>query len=104
MVLGEEFLWGHVHPNKKSLDKGTPPTVSGILGGFSKNKSWAVGIGHSQSFNNDNIRYTGVAGIANVSMTFYEQIFSETFNFDVNLDIWSTYHKILFRMKNSLLA
>lgn len=89
---------GFMHSSNRSLRKGTPPTITGVFGGMTTNDSWALGLGHTQTFLDDHIRYTGVILKANVNMEFYEEIFANTFSFKVNMDAWATSHKLLFRV------
>lgn len=92
---------GYVHSNKRSFRKNTPATITGVFGGMSLNKSWLYGMGHSQTLNNDHIRYLGYIFNSKVNMAFYEEILSRTFSFDVNMNLWGTSHKVLFRIKET---
>jgi hypothetical protein len=72
---------GYFHPAKPPVETGDggseqparkpPPTVSGVFGGATNNGTWAVGVGHKNSWKNDTVRYLGVAAYANVVMDFY---------------------------------
>ena len=66
------------HESEPSLRK-PPPTVTGVAAAGTENATWAVGAGHSASWKQDRIRFTGGGGYANVNLAFYRQ--------DIQLDM-----------------
>lgn len=96
--FGGGLALGYVHSNDHSLRKNTPTTITGVFGGMTMNKSWMYGLGHTQSFFNDHMRYMGFALQAKANMTFYEEILSRTISFNVDMKILGTGHKLLFRI------
>ncbi len=94
---------GYIHSNKKTVNKNTPPTITGVAGGGTSAKSWALALVHSQSFKNDDIRYFGGILYANVNLNFYQLGNIDLSNnpFGVNLKGWGTFHSASFRVKKS---
>ena len=54
-----------------SSEQEPPPTVTGVFGAYTSNKTAAAGAGHMNTFKDDHIRFTAVAAWANVNSTFY---------------------------------
>ncbi|MCZ6887743.1 MAG: BamA/TamA family outer membrane protein, partial [Gammaproteobacteria bacterium] len=48
-----------------------PPIVSGIAGGYASSGTWGAGIGHSNNWRDDSIRYVGTGGYANLNADIY---------------------------------
>jgi hypothetical protein len=48
-----------------------PPSVSVAVAAYTENDSWIVGGGHIASWKNDSIRYTGLAGYADMNLKFF---------------------------------
>ncbi|MGB5227378.1 MAG: hypothetical protein WBN55_03895, partial [Eudoraea sp.] len=101
--IGGGLALGYLHSNRKSLRKDTPPTISGVFGGVTANKSWLVGGGHSHSWDNDRIRYFGGLAKGVVNLTFYDNLVPnrDDSSFDVEMDVWGTIQNVSFRIKNS---
>lgn len=57
--------------NQASKEQAPPPTVTGIMGAYTSNKTAAVGVGHMNTFKDDHIRFTGLLAIADINSTFY---------------------------------
>ncbi len=74
-----------------------PPTVTGIFGAYTSNKTAAAGIGHMNSFKDDHIRFTAVAALADINSTFY--VADQPFKF--NLDGVLVYQETRFRFGDS---
>ena len=98
-VLGVAYL----HDNQSSNKPNTPQTITGIAGGATSTGSWLASVFHSQSFNNDRIRYNGVIGYADIFLNYYilESIDLVKFPIQTNLTFWGTQHEFLFRLGNS---
>lgn len=74
-----------------------PPTVTGVFGAYTSNKTAAGGVGHMNSFKDDHIRFTGVAAWADVNSTFY--VSDQPFKF--NLEGVFIYQETRFRIADS---
>jgi hypothetical protein len=64
-------LAGVYFHDKLGAQKGTPPSVSAIVGAATENGTWFVGGGHMGIWAQDNIRYTGGLGAGLVKMDYY---------------------------------
>jgi len=64
-------LAGVYFHDKPGARKGTPPSVSALVGAATENGTWFVGGGHMGIWANDNIRYTGGLGGGLVKMDYY---------------------------------
>lgn len=76
-----------------SSDQEPPPTVTGVFGAYTSNKTAAAGAGHMNSFKDDHIRFTAVAAWANINSTFY--VVDQPFKF--NLEGVLAYQETRFR-------
>lgn len=102
--IGGGLTLGYLHSNRLSVQKDTPPIISGITGGYTANHTWFLGIGHSHSFKNDRIRYTGGVLLSNINIAFYatnQYLSNETRPFNVNLKSLATLQNLLFRIKET---
>jgi len=100
--LGGGLAVGYLHTNRRSLRANTPPTITGVMGGITRNKTWFVGVGHSHSFLNDHIRYAGGAIKANININFYEELpLIGTIPIGVKLNAWGLVQQLMFRIKES---
>lgn len=74
-----------------------PPVSTAVLGAYTNNKTWAVGLGHVNNWRNDSIRYRGGLGFARVN--------SEVFIRDIPIGFTSEasllYQGVRFRIRNS---
>jgi hypothetical protein len=82
-----------------SDEQAPPPTVTGILGAVTNNGTKAAGVGHMNSFRNDQIRFTGALGLADVNSTFYLLDYPFKFNLRGKL----VFQETRFRMGDSKL-
>ncbi len=57
--------------DKVGAKKGTPPSVSVLVGAATENGTWLVGGGHLGIWADDNIRYTGGLGAGLIKMRYY---------------------------------
>jgi len=80
-----------------SKDQAAPPTITGVFGAYTSNKTSAGGVGHMNSFKDDHIRFTGVIGVADINSTFY--ILDHPFKF--NLEGVMLYQETRFRLGDS---
>lgn len=78
-------------------EQAPPPTVTGIFGAYTSNKTAAAGIGHMNSFKEDHIRFTGVLALADIKSTFY--VLDQPFKF--NLEGTFLYQETRFRFGDS---
>jgi hypothetical protein len=62
-----------------------PPVVSGVFAGYTSNGTWAGGVGHSNHFRSDTIRYAGVVAFASVNSDFYVRDFPVGFELEGTL-------------------
>ena len=75
-----------------------PPTVTGVFGAYTSNKTAAAGVGHMNSFKDDRIRFTAVGAWANINSTMY--VADQPLNF--NLEGVLAYQETRFRFGDSL--
>ena len=80
-----------------SKEQAAPPTVTGVFGAYTSNKTTAGGIGHMNTFKDDHIRFTGVIGVADINSTIY--ILDQPFKF--NLRGAMLYQETRFRLGDS---
>lgn len=100
--FGGGLAIGYLHTDRKSLRKNTPPIISGIAGGMTRNKTWFAGLGHAHSFANDHIRYSGGLMVSTININFYEELpIFGTIPIGVKMEAWGTRHKLMFRIKES---
>jgi len=93
----------YIHPQKHSKRKNTPTTITGIAGGATSTKSWAVAGLHSESFKNDKVRYMGGALVASVNLDFYNigKLDLSDRPINVNIKGWGLLQSAMFRIKDS---
>ncbi len=85
--LGAVFI--QPKPPKINRAKGAPmiPTVYGVMGMYTANKSWAIGAGYMGEWDKIGLRYTFGTAYADMNMDFYKNFpelgkdVSQTFNF-----------------------
>jgi hypothetical protein len=100
--FGGGLAIGYLHTNRRSLRDNTPPTITGITGGVTSNKTWFVGIGHSHSFLNDHLRYAGGFIKTNININFYEELpLIGTVPIGVRMEAWGLLQQLMFRIKES---
>lgn len=59
-----------------------PPTVTGVVGGYTSNGTYFVGAGHANTFRNDSVRMSVLAGYADVFADIY--VLGVPFQFNLN--------------------
>jgi hypothetical protein len=80
-----------------STPRKAPPVVTGVAGAYSSSESWFGGIGHSNNWRNDSIRYTGALAAAKVN----SQIYVANFPVDFSMKARIVYQDMKFRIKES---
>lgn len=72
------------------------PTISGVIGGGTKNGTWTVGAFHLRSFFDQKIRYSGFAGYGDVNLRFYGLGYTDYFQnnkHNLHANAYITAHK-----------
>lgn len=82
---------------KTGKKKKPPPTITGVAGAYTDNGTWAAGVGHSTSWKNDTIRYSGAIAYANIKSTIYRL----DIPFDFDMEGGLLYQDIRFRLGGS---
>ncbi|MFC1689134.1 hypothetical protein ACFL0N_00570 [Pseudomonadota bacterium] len=54
-----------------SSPRKAPPVVTGVAGAYTNSKSWFGGIGHTNNWRDDSIRYTGLLAAAKINSSIY---------------------------------
>jgi hypothetical protein len=98
------------HPVKDSTEEppgaATPNSIANAEGAgnappvataYTENETWAAGVGHTNHWRNDSIRYSGVAAIAQINSELY--LLNRPLEF--SLDAAIVYQDLKFRLKRS---
>ena len=80
-----------------SEEQAAPPTITGVMGAYTSNKTAVGAIGHMNTFRDDHIRLTVLAAYTDVNSTFY--LLDQPFKF--NLKGIMAYQETRFRIKDS---
>jgi hypothetical protein len=80
-----------------STPRQAPPVVTGVAGAYTSSESWFGGIGHSNNWRNDSIRYTGALAAAKVNSQIYVANFPVNFSMKARI----VYQDMKFRIKES---
>jgi hypothetical protein len=80
-----------------STPRAAPPVVTGVAGAYTNSKSWMAGVGHSNNWRNDSIRYTGVLAAAKIN----SQIYVLNLPVDFSMKTSIVYQDFKFRIKES---
>lgn len=86
-----ESLAGYSSPRQ------APPVVTGVAGAYTDSQSWMAGVGHSNNWRNDSIRYIGAIIGARVN----SQIFVLNRPVDFSMKTAVVYQDLKFRIKDS---
>jgi len=78
-----------------------PPSISVLFGMYTENDTWFTGGGHMGVWKNDNIRYTGFAGIGSINMKFYGLGLTKDRAVDFNIEPKILYQGLKFRLNGS---
>lgn len=74
-----------------------PPNITGVAVGYTEKKTWFVGLGHTESWRNDTLRYAGGVAYGDVKTSYYIRDLQLKFDL-VGLGI---YQDIKFRLGGS---
>jgi len=80
-----------------SAPRSAPPVVTGVAGAYTESDTWFVGVGHSNNWRNDSVRYTGVIAGARVN----SQIYIQNLPIDFSMETAFVYQDLKFRIKDS---
>jgi len=80
-----------------STPRKAPPVVTGVAGAYTSSKSWFGGIGHSNNWKNDSIRYAGAVAAAKVN----SQVYVANRPVDFSMKAGIVYQDMKFRIKDS---
>ena len=80
-----------------STPRKAPPVVTGVAGAYTSSKSWFGGIGHSNNWKNDSIRYAGAVAVAKVN----SQVYVANRPVDFSMKAGIIYQDLKFRIKDS---
>jgi hypothetical protein len=85
------------------LKRKGPPNMSGVLGGYTQNGTWAAGIFHRGYWKGDHLRYTGLLIKSFVNIDFYGSGNFDYFENPVqmNMDAWILFQQLYGRLGNS---
>ena len=74
-----------------------PPVVTGVAGAYTNSESWFGGVGHSNNWRNDSIRYTGLLAAAKINSSIY--VFGLPVDFSMEASF--IYQDMKFRVADS---
>jgi hypothetical protein len=80
-----------------STPRQAPPVVTGVAGAYTDSKSWFGGIGHSNNWKNDSIRYIGLLAAARVN----SQVYILNVPVDFSMEARVVYQDLKFRIGDS---
>lgn len=80
-----------------STSRQAPPVVTGAVGAYTSSQSWLAGIGHSNNWRNDTIRYMGAVATAQVNSKIYILNLPIEFRMKTNF----IFQDLKFRVKQS---
>lgn len=91
------------HKKKKKYNSYVPPSISGVIGFATENKTWGLGVFHFHVWGEDKVRYMGAVGKPYVNINYYgkNKGFLSTNPVEYNLDGIGTYHRVLVRLNNT---
>jgi hypothetical protein len=78
-------------------ERQAPPVVTALAGAYTNNDTWFAGVGHSNNFRNDSIRYVGGLAAARVNSRIYVGNLPLTFSMESAI----VYQELKFRVGNS---
>lgn len=80
-----------------STPRQAPPVVTGIAGAYTSNETWFAGVGHTNNWRNDSIRYSGLFATARVNSKIYLANLPVNFSMETS----AVYQDMKFRLKDS---
>lgn len=87
---------------KKNVKQFQMPDIVAAFGGYTQNQTWFGGVGYFGFWNQDKIRYRGIAGYGDIKLTFYgtgETPMIRPIDFNLNLAI--LVQQAIFKIKDS---
>ena len=82
-------------------EKQAPPSVSGILGGYTQSDSWFAGGYHRGFWKEDNMRYVGALVKTDLNVEYYGTRVQLKTPIILNLNTWIIFQKLTYRLKES---
>jgi len=100
-AVGYGIAGGGLFFHSSYSEKLGPPSISGVLGAYTQNGTWAAGAFHLGFWKRDRIRYMGAAAKTYINLDFYGSGFIglpgvESIN--LNLDAWLVVQQLKFRL------
>lgn len=80
-----------------STPRSAPPVVTGVAGAYTSSKSWFGGVGHTNNWRNDSIRYTGALARAKVN----SKVYISSLPLDFSMETTIIYQELKFRIRQS---
>lgn len=80
-----------------STPRQAPPVVTGVAGAYTNSKSWFGGVGHTNNWRNDSIRYSGLLAAAKVN----SRIYVLNLPLEFSMESRFIYQGMKFRIKGS---
>jgi hypothetical protein len=82
-------------------EKQGPPSISGVVGGYTESDSWFAGGYHLGYWKEDAIRYVGALFKTDLNIDYYSSRIQLEDPIIFNLDSWILFQKLTFRLKES---
>jgi hypothetical protein len=90
--------------HKAYSEKNGPPSMSGLLGGYTQNGTWMAGLFHIGYWKHDRLRYMGALARTNANLSFYGSGYTsilESEPINLNLDAWLLLQQLKGRIGDS---
>jgi len=103
-AVGYGAALGAIFFHSSYSEKKGPPSMTGALGAYTANGTWAAGVFHVGYWNEDRLRYTGALLRTNANLEFYGsgQILGDE-PINLNLDAWVFLQQLKGRLGDSKL-
>jgi hypothetical protein len=85
-------------------EKNGPPSMSGLLGGYTQNGTWMAGLFHIGYWKQDRLRYMGALARTNANLSFYGAGYTtilESEPVNLNMDAWLLLQQLKGRIGSS---
>lgn len=95
---------GESQPNDPNAMLHLPPSISVGVAAYTENDSWLAGGGHIASWKKDTVRYTGLAGYADLNLKFYgvaEDVNPDDLALGFNIKGFFLLQELVFRVGQS---
>jgi hypothetical protein len=88
---------------KKKPKKTGIPDIMGAAGGYTSNDTWFAGMGYLGFWNEDKIRYRGVAGYGDIKLKYYKtlDLLQKDISGEFNIKSFFTLQQVKFRLGKS---